>query len=194
LDQDPKSNEVKHNSQLGSWTGPKTLPSQLPAVGRQNKGRRDRKDNAMIKIRYFALPVLIIVFSSIRAIRSFSTEAMTNTADIGFDIFFVTCMTIGILAAAFTLKNKYWSGGVILAGLAYVARAAMMKLPDQKQILALTTLVLCAASASLLIIAWKTVDTAIAQRGSRQAGKAAYLYLIAVVIIVLGIFLYWGRG
>ena len=152
------------------------------------------KDNVITKIRFFALPVLMIIFSAARALRSNSTETMTNSADMGFDILFVACMTIGILSAAFTLKNKYWSGGVILAGLAYVARTAMMKLPDQKQIFALTTLVLCAASTSLLIIAWKTVDTAIAQRGSRQAGKAAYLYLIAVVIIVLGIFLYWGRG
>ncbi len=103
-------------------------------------------------------------------------------------------MTIGILSVAFMLKNKYWSGGVIFAGLAYMTRTAMMKLPDQKQIFALTTLVLCAASAFLLVIAWKTVDTAIAQQGSRPAGKAAYVYFIAVVIIVLGIFLHWGKG
>jgi hypothetical protein len=152
------------------------------------------KDNAMIKIRYFAFPVLMIAFSATRAIRSFSTEAMTNFAGTNYNNFFVACMTFGVLSIAFTLRNKYWSGGVILAGLAYFTRIAMMKFPDQKQIFALSTLVLCATSAFLLVIAWRTVDSAIAQQGSRPTGKAVYVYSIAVVVIIFGIFLYWGRG
>jgi hypothetical protein len=147
----------------------------------------------MTKIRYFALPILMIVLSAKRAIRSFSTENLTNTADTSIDYFFVACMTIGVLSIAFTLKNKYWSGGVIFAGLAYVARTAMIKLPNLEQVFALTTLVLCATSTFLLVIAWRTVDKAIEEEGSRPTGKVAYVFFIAVVIIVLGIFLYWGR-
>jgi len=155
--------------------------------------KRVKKDVAMTKIRYFAFPVLMIFFSATRAIRSFTTEIPNTIANTNIDYFFVACMTIGVLSIAFTLKNTYWSGGIIFAGLAYLARTAMIKLPDQKQILALTTLVLCATSVFLLVMAWRTVDTAIAQQGSRPTGKAAYIYFIAVVIIVLGIFLYWGR-
>ena len=81
---------------------------------------------------------------------------------------------------------------MIFAGLAYVARTAMIKCPNLEQVFSVTTLALCATSAFLLIVAWRTVDKAIAQEGNRSTGKAAYVFFIAVVIIVLGIFLYWG--
>ena len=148
----------------------------------------------MIKIRYFAIPLLIIIFSAAKAIRFITSESLTNITGSSIDNVVLTCITIGTLPAVFSLKNKYWSGGVIFAVFAYATRSAMMKFPDQKQIIALSTLGLCVISAYLLVIAWRTVDAAISQQVSCSTGKATFAYLTAVVIIILGIFLYWGRG
>lgn len=149
----------------------------------------------MIKFIYFALPVLIVFFSAARAVRSISAETMTNIPPSSFDNFFVACITIGILSAAFTIKNEYWSAGAIFAGLAYVSRSVMMNFPDKILIFASTTLLSCAVSAFLLVIAWRTIDTTtLAQRGNQPSGTASFGFFIVVLIIILGIFLYWGRG
>ncbi|SRR6266545_3724172 len=158
-------------------------------------GRQIKEDDYMTKIRYFALPILMVFFSAARAVRSISTETLTNIPPSSFDNFFVACITLGILSIAFTIKNKYWSAGVIFAGLAYVARSILINFPDKKLIFASTTLISCAVSAFLLVIAWRTINTTtLSQRGNQPSSKASFGFFIVVLIIILGIFLYWGRG
>lgn len=112
----------------------------------------------MSKIRYFALPAFVVIFSAARAIKLVTADSLNSSFPNNY-IFPAVCIAIGILFFAFELKKKYWRRGVIVADLAYISRSAMMLFPLQSRALALVTIFFCGISTLWLGIAWKTIDS-----------------------------------
>ena len=149
----------------------------------------------MYKIRCFVFPILVIFFSGARAVRSIYLEAQTNTHSSSVDIFFAASITIGILTTAFSLKNKYWSTGVVFSGLTYVTRSALIGSDGGRVPFAVASLLFGVIAIIFLVIAWRTIDImTLAQQRNRTSGEASIGFFIVVLIIILGIFSYWGRG
>lgn len=151
----------------------------------------------MTKKNLFFFPAIAILITSIQAVRLFfalpSPYSFTgiNAVIPGLISF---CM---ILYFAFIVREKYWRAGIIFGGFAFIARSCITGYPGNKLVFAVLTLALNLISIAFLSASWRSLPADFTlgdqnQRGHDILKKAALVVL--VMIVIAGIFLFWGRG
>jgi len=149
----------------------------------------------MTKKRFIVVAALLAVHSSFIAGNILRTGEISPYSQQGFSAFSTHIISFLILSLlVLTINQKLWRGGGILAALSALLRSSITSLPDQKIILGIITLVVSFGSIAALVASWRleTFDLSWWERGEhKSAMKPIFILLVALVVVT--IFLYWGR-
>lgn len=150
----------------------------------------------MTKNRFIAIAAFLAVHSAVIAGNILRTGVISPYSQQGF----VAVLTqipsfIGLSALVFTVKQKYWRAGGVLAVLSGLSRSCITNFPDRKMAFGIITIVVSSAAivALLASLRLETFDLSWWER-NRQENSHKPVFVLLVIIVILGIFLYWGRG
>ena len=149
----------------------------------------------MTKKPFIIIPALIILHSVVLSLVSVYSGP-SRYALRGFSAVWPHLLTL--LFAIFLakkLKAKNWSISVIALALAGIPRALIATIPAETLVLVAITLLLDLISAAALFLAYRydAFDFSLWEKGPR-ASKNSYLWkLIVLLVIIAGIFLYYGK-
>jgi hypothetical protein len=150
----------------------------------------------MTKNRFIAIAALLAVHSAVIAGNILRTGEISRYSQQGFSALPEHIFTfLGLALLVLTIKQNLWRVGGILAALSALLRTCTTIFPDQKVIFGIFTLIVSISSIAALFASWRreTFDLSWWARGGRKISlKVTFVLLVALVIV--GIFLYWGRG
>jgi hypothetical protein len=151
----------------------------------------------MTKRKLFIFPVFFILLISVQAVRVFYASPSPYSFT-GIDAVIPRLIPIAaIFYFAFIVKERYWRFGMILIGLAFIARSCISGYPEQKLNFLISTLALNFLSTVTLYASWRALGTGFtlesqAQRNENYSPKAIFVGL--VILVIAGIFLFWSKG
>ena len=150
----------------------------------------------MTKNRFIAVAAFLAVHSVVIAGNILRTGEISCYSQQGFSALPEHIFSfLGLSMLVLTIKQKLWRVGGILAALSVLLRSCTAIFPDQKVIFGIVTLIVSISSISALFASWRceTFDLSWWVRGGQKISlKVTFVLLVALVIV--GIFLYWGRG
>lgn len=150
----------------------------------------------MTKRNLFIIPTVAILITSIQAVRLLFVQPSIYSFR-GMDAVIPSLISFcAIPFFAFMVKEKYWRVGITFVGFAMITRSCITGYPEHTLVFAASTLALNLLSIVLLSASWRSLGADFTLGEQRQTGhdilKKA-LFALFVMIVIAGIFLYWGR-
>lgn len=151
----------------------------------------------MTRGKLFIFPVAAIFLTSIQAVRLLFAQPSPYTFT-GIDAIIPGLISFCVLLYfAFVLSEKYWRIGIILAGFAFITRKCITGYPDQKLIFVVATLALNLIAAISLSLCWRALgaDFKLEVQNQREISLLKKtIFIILLMAVIAGIFIFWGRG
>jgi len=150
----------------------------------------------MTKNRLIAIAAFFAVHSAVIAGNILRTGLISPYSQQGFSAFLPHIPTfIGMSSLVLTVKQKYWRAGGVLAALSALSRSCITSFPDRKVAFGIITIVVSSVAIAALLASLRleTFDFSWWERDRKKITYKPVLVML-VVIVISGIFLYWGRG
>jgi hypothetical protein len=151
----------------------------------------------MTKRNLFFFPATAILITSIQAVRLFFAQPSPYSFT-GINAVIPGLISFCMLSYfAFIVREKYWRVGITFGGIAFIARSCITGYPEQKLVFVVLTLALNLLSIAFLSASWRSLgaDSTLGdQNQSGQGIKTKTAFVVLLMIVIVGIFLFWRRG
>jgi hypothetical protein len=150
----------------------------------------------MTKNKFIAVAVFLAVHSAVIAGNILRTGVISPYSQQGYGAFLIEVPSFIVLSLlVWTVKQKYWRTGGVLVALSGLSRSSITCFPDHKVAFGIITMVISLAAIAALLISLR-LERFDLSWWEQKHKKNTYqtVLLLLTVIIVIGIFLYWGRG
>jgi hypothetical protein len=148
----------------------------------------------MTKKSLLIIPAILILHSVVLSFYSLNAGPSPYDSR-GFNAVWPWFITLFL--ASFLIKKvkaKYWGISVYALVLAVLPRALIATIPDYTYHLVAATLILNCISASALLASIRYDSFDLSLWKINEASRSSYLVIAICVVIMMGIFLYFGRG
>jgi hypothetical protein len=138
--------------------------------------------------------LLLIIHSIVLSIYTLYSGPSVYASQ-GFDAIWPKLFTLYVaIYLTIKLKAKYWGVSIISLSLAGFPHALIVTIPDYANVLIAITLVMDVISATALFAAYRydTFDLSILEKG-KVTWTSRLLIMVITLIIIVGVFLYYGR-
>lgn len=191
-----KCNKPACNKHLGKRIFSKADQQRVCTQCRKDEHIEEKKETKTKKFIFIAIASFLAVHSAVIAANILMTGQISPYSQQGLGALSTHVISfIGLSLLVLTVKQNLWRTGGILAALSALSRACISSFPDQKYIFGIMTLVISSLAITALIFSWRleTFDLHWWERG-REKNNYKLAFILLVVIAIVGIFLYWGRG
>jgi hypothetical protein len=150
----------------------------------------------MTKNKFIAVAIFLAVHSAVIAGNILRTGVISPYSQQGFGAFLIQVPSFIVLSLlVWTVRQKYWRTGGVLAALSGLSRSCITNFSNQKVAFGIITIVISLTAIAALWISLRLERFDLSWwEQKRKKNTYRTVLVILTIIIVLGIFLYWGRG
>ncbi len=191
-----KCNKPTCNKHLGTRSFSKIKRERICTKCRSEEPVEAQGKAKTTKFTFIAIAAFLAAHSTLIASNILLTGHLSPYSQHGFGALSTHIVSfIGLSLLVLTIKQRVWRTGGILSALSALLRSCMTSFPDQKVTFGIITLIVSLGSIAALAASWRleTFDLSWWERGG-QKNSFKPIFVLLVALVIVGIFLYWGRG
>ncbi len=191
-----KCNKPTCNKHLGKGSFSMTDQPRVCTQCRPEEPIEEQKKSKRTKFIFITIASFLAVHSAVIAGNILRTGQISPYSEHGLGALSTHVISfIGLSLLVLTVKQKLWRTGGILAALSALSRSCATSLTDQKVTFSIITIIVSLVSISVLAASFRleTFDLSQWERG-RKDTALKLTFALLIILVIVGIFIYWSRG